>query len=352
MNDEVKNKINRLRPPELEETKKFIELLIETKPTRRETNLEYLESIVPICCPVNVKHHTKKNGHKSGTQRIWCYDCNTSYSITNKSIIEHSILNYYQLKNLLKSMYDFKPLEEIAHELNIDKSTVFESQIRIFEALEQLNSNNKLSGIVQADEKYIRINFKGTPRDKMPRPSRKNGSTNLTSGISNDQICVIVALDSSGNILIKVVGNGNASTNMISKALENKIVPNSILVTDSKNSYDKFAKNNNLKLIKIPSDSHKKDGYTINGVNEIMSEIETYLYRKRGISSKHLQHHMNFIQYRKSIKAAYDYLDINEKMYVDTISLKIRLRSNDVYKTPMPFDVGEYQKWYKEHHDK
>ena len=41
MNDEVKNKINRLRPPELEETKKFIELLIETKSTRRKTNLEY-----------------------------------------------------------------------------------------------------------------------------------------------------------------------------------------------------------------------------------------------------------------------------------------------------------------------
>jgi len=350
MNDEVKNKISHMRPPELEETKKFIELLIETKPTKRETNLEYLESIVPICCPVNISHHTKKNGHKSGAQRIWCYDCNVSYTITNKSIIEHSILNYYQLKSLLQLMYDFKPLEEISQELGIDKSTVFESQIRIFDALDQLN-DSKLSGVVQIDEKYIRINFKGTPRDKMPRPSRKNGNTNLTSGISKDQICVIVAFDSNGNILIKVVGNGNASTNMISNALENKIDPNSILVTDSKNSYDKFAKDNNLQLIKIPSGMHKIDGYTINSVNEIMSEIETYLYRKRGISTKHLQHHMNFIQYRKNIKAALDYLDRNEKMYVDTISLKIKLKSNDVYKTPMPFDIGEYQKWYKEHHD-
>ena len=351
MNDEVKNKISHMRPPELEEARKFIELLIKTKPTRRETNLEYLESIVPICCPVNSKHHTKKNGHKSGAQRIWCYDCNNSYTITNKSIIKHSILNYYQLKNLLQLMYDLKPLEEISQELNIDKSTVFEIQIRIFDALDQLNGNNKLSGIVQVDEKYIRINFKGTPRDKMPRPSRKNGSTNLTSGISNDQICVIVALDSNGNILIKVVGNGNASTNMIAKALENRIVPNSILVTDSKNSYDRFAEDNNLQQVKIPSGMHKKYGYTINGVNEIVSEIETYLYRKRGISTKHLQHHMNFIQYRKNIKAAVDYLDINEKMFVDAISLKIRLKSNDVYKTPMPFDVGKYQKWYKGHHD-
>ena len=68
---------------------------------------------------------------------------------------------------------------------------------------------------------------------------------------------------------------------MIAKALENRIVPNSILVTDSKNSYDRFAEDNNLQQVKIPSGMHKKYGYTINGVNEIMSEIETYLYRKR-----------------------------------------------------------------------
>lgn len=351
MNDEIKNKISNMLPPELEEAKKFIELLIDTKPVKRETNLEYLENIVPICCPVSAKHHFKKNGHQNLSQRIWCYDCGTSYTITNKSIIEHSILNYYQIKNLLQMMYEFKPLFEISQELNINESTVFESQIRIFDSLEQVNSKTKLSGIVQVDEKYIRINFKGTPTDKMPRPSRKNGSTNLTSGISNDQICVIVALDSNGNLLIKVAGNGNASTNMISSALKDKIEPGSIIVTDSKNSYDKFAKTNNFKLIKIPSGMHKIDGYTINGVNEIMSEIEIYLYRKRGISSRHLQHHMNFIQYRKILKAAIEYLDINEKMYVDTISLKIRLKSNDVYNTPMPFDVDEYKKWYKEHHD-
>ena len=44
----------------------------------------------------------------------------------------------------------------------------------------------------------------------MPRPSRYNGNTDLTSGISNDQVCIIVAVDSNDTIVIKVVGNGNA----------------------------------------------------------------------------------------------------------------------------------------------
>ena len=60
---------------------------------------------------------------------------------------------------------------------------------------------------------------------------------------------------------------------------------------------------------------------------------------------------MNFIQYRKKIKYTIEYLDRNEKMYVDAISLKIRLKSNDVYSTPMPFDIDDYKEWYKRHHD-
>ena len=184
----------------------------------------------------------------------------------------------------------------------------------------------------------------------MPRPSRYNGNTDLTSGISNDQVCIIVAVDSNDTIVIKVVGNGNASTDMITKALENKIEKGAIIVTDSKNSYEKFAKDNKLELIQIPSGMHKIDDYTINDVNEIIGEIENYLNLKRGISTRHLQHHMNFIRYRKIIKYTIEYLEINEKMYIDTIMLKTKLKSNDVYSTKQPIDIEEYKKWYKIHH--
>ena len=183
----------------------------------------------------------------------------------------------------------------------------------------------------------------------MPRDARYNGNKNLISGISNDQVCVIVAIDEYDSLVIKVVGNGSASKDMISRALKGKIEPNSILVSDSKNSYINFAKENDLKLIQIPSGYHKKDNYTINDVNEIMTEISNYLFKKRGISSRHLQHHMNFIRYRKILKYTIEYLKLNENMYVDTLLLNIKLRSNDVYSTDMPFNIEEYKEWYLEH---
>ena len=61
-----------------------------------------------------------------------------------------------------------------------------------------------------------------------------------------------------------------------------------------------------------------------------MTEISELLIRKRGVSSRHLQHYMNFIRYRKIIKYTIEYLEINEKMYNDLILLVPKLKSDDV----------------------
>ena len=75
---------------------------------------------------------------------------------------------------------------------------------------------------------------------------------------------------------------------MISKALNNRIKSNSILVTDIKNPYQEFANNNNLKLVQIPEGLHKYKNYHINDVNK-MTELSILLSRRRGISSRYLQ---------------------------------------------------------------
>lgn len=349
MNEEISNKIKKFLPPELEIAKELINKLLEDKPQQRTTNLEYLERNKIIKCPIDKNHYIKKNGHKNGTQRYWCHNCKKSFSITHDSIIEYSCLNYHQLKKLLQCVYDYKPLNEIASDVGVSKTSTFEFVIKIFDSLDEIYGNKKLKEVVQIDEQYVRISFKGMRPNKMPRPSRYDGHTDLTSGISKDQVCIIVAIDSYDTLIIKVVGNGNASKSMIAQALGNKIEPNSIIVTDSKNSYLSFAKENNLRLIQIPSGYHKKDGYTINEVSEIMTEISNYLIRKKGISTRHLQHHMNFIRYRKILKYTIEYLEINEHMFSDIIILSTKLKSNDVYSTKLPFDIEEYKCWYEEH---
>ncbi len=234
----------------------------------------------------------------------------------------------------------------------MSKTQAYYLEIKLFKALEKTYNNVKLKGVVQADEKYFRISFKGTKHKDMPRDTRHSGSQNLKIDINNELTCVVVAIDEFDNIIIKVVGNGPTSSNMIEKALGGKICENSILVTDSKNSYIKFAKDNNLILKQIPDGKHSVDGkYNLSEVNELILEIENYIiyskkgisskYSKKGISSKHLQQYCNFIKYRKILKYTVEYLERNEKMYMDTVVLCSNLENNDVSSMDLPFDVNK-----------
>ncbi|MBP3920571.1 MAG: hypothetical protein J6D28_03300 [Bacilli bacterium] len=238
MEEKIINTINKISPHELDKVKKIIDELIITKPNKRLTNLEYLEKNKNIHCSVDRNHNIKKMDIKMVPKDIGAMIVKM-FSISNKSITKYSKLTYQQFKMLLQYMYDYKPLTETALEVGISETSVFELEIRIFNALDKIHNNVVLKGIIQVDEKYIRISFKGFSKDNMPRVSRYNGEDNRVSGISNDQNCVIVATDSNDELIIKVVCNGPASTKMISSVLEDKIESNSILVTDNKSSYIK-----------------------------------------------------------------------------------------------------------------
>lgn len=143
----------------------------------------------------------------------------------------------------------------------------------------------------------------------MPITSRKSGVDDLTPGISKEQVCVIIAIDSSDRIIAKVAGNGPVTTEMIEKTLGGRIKMGSILVTDSKQGYRKFAKNNKLKLKQIPAKKHIfNNKYNIAELNELMSELEIYLQNFKGISTRHLQQYINLFVYRKHLKYTIEYI--------------------------------------------
>lgn len=133
--NEVENSISNMLPCELEIVKALVDKLLSFKVNDRITNIEYLKRHKTICCSVDDKHHIKKNGLKNGNQRYFCYDCNKSFSFTDASILNHIKLTYKQLITLLRCMYDCKSLIETSMEVGISKTSTFELQIRIFDAL-------------------------------------------------------------------------------------------------------------------------------------------------------------------------------------------------------------------------
>ena len=56
----------------------------------------------------------------------------------------------------------------------------------------------------------------------MPRETRHCGSQKLISGISKEQVCIVIAIDSFDNIITEVAGNGPVTTDMLNKVLKGK----------------------------------------------------------------------------------------------------------------------------------
>lgn len=198
----MKYEIDKLLPDELEKVKKLIDELLISLYKERLTNSKFQVRDRKIICPRCGGNILVKNGHKNGTQRYLCKVCAKYFSITTNSILSHSRINYNQLITLLNCLLDNKPNIETAELLKISSRETYNLRIKVMNALKALDKYTVLKGIVEIDEMYLRISFKGTRHNNMPRKSHKNGYEDRTSGISKYQVCTLFAIDSYDNIII------------------------------------------------------------------------------------------------------------------------------------------------------
>ncbi len=70
----------------------------------------------------------------------------------------------------------------------------------------------------------------------------------------------------------------------------------------SASAYQDFCKENNLVLNAIPSGFHSDGIYNISEINSIHSQLETWLKKFRGFSTRHLQEYLNWFIYIFTMK--------------------------------------------------
>ena len=335
--DNLKN----LLPDELKIIKELIEKILVDSENAKSTNLKYQVKNKKIKCPKCNSDYIVKNGFKNKTQRYKCKNCNKFFSISTNTITSNVRLSYNQFLNFMICLINYNTIEETAKIVGLSDRDTYNIRIKIISTLKKYKKE-KLKGIVQCDEKYVRLSFKGTRKNKMPRESRRNGQEGRTAGISMEQVCILMAIDSYDNIFIKVVGLGPLSTDDLENNFTDWIEEKSILVTDSKSSYIKFAKDHNLILKQIPENKHTtKDGYHLGELNSLMSELDVLLLKCRGLSTRHLQEYLDLFRFRKIIKYTIEYLKQNKEMYNYSLLQTSNIKNKNVCKREMPVDVSE-----------
>lgn len=283
-----------------------------------------------------------KNGKtKNGIQKYICSRCKITLSETTNTIICHSKLPFEIWSNVIDNLLNGFSLRRIAEENNISLLTSFRIRHKVLYALKSFVENISLSGEIQSDEKYFSINLKGTKAENMPRYSKKRTSTSSPyRGISHHKVCVVSSIDENDNLLLKIVGLGRCTTDMLKDALGQKLNNAKSINADSASAYQGFCEEYNLILNAIPSGFHSDGIFNISEINGIHSQLETWISKFRGISTRHLQEYLDWFVYIFTMKKRFMLSKIKTASYSKLLIDNNYIKSKDIFNIEMPIDLN------------
>ena len=254
-------------------------------------------------CPRCGGVHIVCNGHrKDGTQRYMCKDCKRSFIATTNSIVAGTKKDLRVWEKYISCMMAGMPIRQTAETCGIHRNTAFYWRHKILDALQDRFGKVELDGIVEVDETFFTVSYKGDhKRSKvfsMPREVHKRGKAARLHGLSREKVCVPCAISRNGSSFARVANLGRISTNSLDEMFRGKITDGATLVTDKASAYIRFAENNGLKLVQLKSGVGNRGVYNVQRINSYHSKLKRFIRGFNGVSTKYLNNYLawnNFV---------------------------------------------------------
>lgn len=259
-------------------------------------------------CPHCQSTHFVKNGKRNGKQNFRCRSCNKAFVEQTGTILFSMKKDISVLKKYVHCMIEKYPLRKCAGICNINVATAFAWRHKILDALQNMMAEVELDGIVEADETYSTISYKGHHRDfKLPRPAHKRGTPARKRGLSKEQVCVPCGINLDGKSVAKISNLGKPSLKDLQKVLSDKVAAGSVFVTDSLRPYQKLSLDMNLGHIRIPRGRRSVGAFNIQTVNNYHKRLKDLIFGTfKGVATKYLNNYLvyhNFVNFAKDSKA-------------------------------------------------
>ncbi|MGP5060526.1 IS1595 family transposase [Psychrobacter celer] len=270
-----------------------------------QNNLEkVIESREISYCPHCDSTHFVKNGTKCNNQRYLCRDCKKSFVEQTGTILYNSQKDIKVWELYIHCMIEKYPLRKCAKICGINLATAFAWRHKILDALQNMMNDVELDGVVQADETFTAISYKGNHKSfKLPRTAYKRGTKASKRGLSMEKVCVPCAVNLDGLSVAKISNLGKPSLKDLQKVLDGNISRNSIFVTDSLRPYQKLSLDMELNHIRIATKKRSKGLFNIQTVNSYHSRLKDLVtHRFKGVSTKYLNNYLvyhNFVNFAK-----------------------------------------------------
>lgn len=286
-------------------------------------------------------NHVVKYGLSSkGRQRYLDKTTGQTLSDTDESIVRYTKKSYEQWSDFIKCMLYGLSLRKTAKDIGISTTTAFAWRHKVIKALANYQVVIELSGEIQMDETYFLLNMKGPWKGKhMPRPSKKKGEPSIYRGVSNEQVCVLVAIDENDQVFTQIIGQGNPLKENILKSVEDKIQKKSHITSDSKSAYADIADQLECTITQIPSGEYTKDEYSLGVINQYHSKLKTWFRKFRGVSTKHLEGYLMWFRFMKYLNYQLASDKHSNEALKYAISNRISIKISDISKQDWPIDI-------------
>ncbi|MBR3665524.1 MAG: IS1595 family transposase [Desulfovibrio sp.] len=285
-----------------------------------------------IICPVCGSIHVVKNGTNCGTQRYLCRDCNKSFGETENSILKDTKKGLDVWRLYVKCMIEKKSIRKCARICDISIPTSFLWRHKILDALQNMMNEVKLNGVVEADETFTAISYKGN--ETKGRKPHKRGTKAEKPGLSEEKVCIPCGINMNGLSIARVSNLGKPSWKDIKTVLGGKVDKGSILVTDSFRDYHKLANEMEVTHIRIPRKKYTNGAFNIQLLNNYHCQLKEMINRDfNGVSTKYLN---NYIVYHNMVNFSNgDEKYKEDVMFKFTMTTKCKRTRKEVYNRPL-----------------
>ena len=186
-----------------------------------------------------------------------------------------------------------KTVRDSAEICGVHPNTAFRWRHRFLRLPRELKPE-RLEGIIEADETFFLESKKGQ-RKGLQRPARKRGGKASKRGRSKELVCVLVARDRSGSTTDAV--SATFSQQILKENLKNRVLPDSVLCSDSLPPYAAFAREEGMahKPVNLSAGIRVREGvFHIQNVNAYHQRLKTWIQRFKGVATKYLPNYLGW----------------------------------------------------------
>lgn len=264
------------------------------------THFQFPEGICPFCQGTDCIRYGRS---KIGAQRWRCKRCGRVHNVGGTgTVISRSKLDHEVWMRFAECFVDRLSCQRTAERLGVCKKTAWFMRIRTLEALyRNLPAFQVKEGCgAELDELYFRESFKGTRfegMEYMPREPRTSDGYKVKQGISDDQICVVTAINDAGDFFFDVSCRGALTCDIAYDTLKGRIKSGAIINTDKHKAYHRALEDLSV-AAHIATEA--KEHRNLERIDEIHGDIRAFMHPFRGVSTRWLHLYLAWYKWLRS----------------------------------------------------